>query len=203
MSTTYTQTTAPTIQPQQDTFREERDALLPRNGYVIITAEDGEGQEYLKIPRLNMRRTLRLSQWLDAVGGRDDVQKTLSDLMSVMDSGVEDVDGASGLGYMLTINKFIATLELQEALELFSIITNQSHEWLDERWELGWGIQAVRVAFQQQGFSNLFANAANQDGGETATGKTTPEEVSVPQSISSSQHMGGQTIASLNSHPNE
>jgi hypothetical protein len=188
MSTSMTHEADSVIQPAQDTFREERDALLPRSGYVIIPGDEEENRpdEYLKIPRLNMRRTLRLSQWLDVVGSREEVQKSLGDLSNAM-SG--NADNAAGLAYVFTINKFIATLDLQEALELFSIITTKSHEWLDERWEIGWGIEALKVAFRQQGFQNLF-NAAATESTETDTGKT--EEVSAPQSISSSPNMGGQ-----------
>lgn len=180
-----TQTQAP------DTFQAERDALLPRAGYVIIPGDEDENRpdEYLKIPRLNMRRTLRLSQWLDVVGGRDEVQKSLADLSTAMSTGNE----GPGLAYIFTINKFISTLELPEALELFSIITAKSPEWLDERWEIGWGIEAIRVAFRQQGFANLFNAAASEDTPDvvqTNMGKT--EEVSAPQSISSSPNMGGQ-----------
>lgn len=201
MSTSMTHEAETIIQPQQDTFREERDALLPRSGYVIIPGDPDEGtqDEYLKIPRLNMRRTLRLSQWLDVVGGREEVQKSLADLTNAMGGTPENT---AGLAYVFTINKFIATLELQEALELFSIITTKSHEWLDERWEIGWGIEAIRVAFRQQGFQNLFTNAAAQTENadtETDTGKI--EEVSAPQSISSSPNMGGQMTPYSNSHP--
>jgi hypothetical protein len=178
------------IHPQQDTFQAERDALLPRAGYVIIPGEPDENRpdEYLKIPRLNMRRTLRLSQWLDVVGSREEVQKSLADLSTAMSTGNE----GPGLAYIFTINKFISTLDLPEALELFSIITAKSPEWLDERWEIGWGIEAIRVAFRQQGFQNLFNASAGENAGESEveTGKT--EEVSAPQSISSSPNMGGQ-----------
>jgi hypothetical protein len=190
MSTTMTREADGVIQPQQDTFREERDALLPRPGYVIIPGDPDEGtqDEYLKIPRLNMRRTLRLSQWLDVVGSRDEVQKSLADLSTAMSTGNE----GPGLAYVFTINKFISSLDLPEALELFSIITAKSPEWLDDRWEIGWGIEAMRVAFRQQGFQNLFNAAGGEDAvaGENEVGKT--EEVSAPQSISSSPNMGGQ-----------
>lgn len=192
------------IAPQQDTFRAERDALLPRPGYVILPANDDyPHEEYLKIPRLNMRRTLRLSQWLDVVGNRDSVQSALGALSesfgavdAVVDEEGNPVESAtSAVNMVVTINKFIASLTIQEALELFSIVTGQSHEWLDDRWELGWGIEAIKVAFQQQGFADLFKNAGggtdNQNGGETTAGKAA--EVSAPQSISYSPHMGGQT----------
>jgi hypothetical protein len=134
-----------------------------------------------------MRRTLRLSQWLDVVGSRDEVQKSLADLSTAMSTGNE----GPGLAYVFTINKFISSLDLPEALELFSIITAKSPEWLDDRWEIGWGIEAMRVAFRQQGFQNLFNAAGGEDvAGDQDTGKT--EEVSAPQSISSSPNMGGQ-----------
>jgi hypothetical protein len=105
MSTSMTHEANNVIQPQHDTFQAERDALLPRAGYVIIPGDPDENtpDEYLKIPRLNMRRTLRLSQWLDVVGSREEVQKSLADLSTAMSTGNE----GPGLAYIFTINKFM------------------------------------------------------------------------------------------------
>lgn len=184
-------------------FQQERDALLPKDGYVILPAheETGEAERYLKIPRLNMRRTLRLSQWLDTVGSRESVQHGIQDMMGAMTGGLDEngnplIDSTGGIKYILTINKFISSLALDEALELFSIITAQPHDWLDEHWEPGWGIQAIRVAFQQQGFANLFGSTtgdSSTDAGAAATEGNSEGVVSVGHSTLSNPNTGGQT----------
>jgi len=171
-------------------FQEERDILSPKRASVhIVTENYPEGYD-LELPRLNMRRTLRLSQLIEGLNENPKVKDNLDRLFTMFSAQ----DEGMGIQMILQFNSILASVDINQVFELFSIVTGKDAAWLDENLEPGWAIQVLRVAFEQQGFRQLFqGNTDPVADGENTLGKLQNED-SQPLSISYNQNTVGQTI---------
>lgn len=169
-------------------------AVVPRKAAIMIETDEYPEGYRLEIPRLTMKATLRLSQLLDQLNHDPQVKEQLDNLIRTMTTAA-DGEGP-GNATLFTINSVLATLNIDQVYELFSIITKKDHDWLDRNLEPGWAIEALKVAFQQQGFRRLFESASNVGDVQAEMGKLEKVADSVPQSISYNQPTVGTTIPS-------
>lgn len=172
------------------THNEERDALSPRKASVrIFTDQYPEGYD-LVLPRLNMRRTLRLSQLVEDLNQDSAFNEKL---MKVMDGFSNAGAENSGFQTIITLNSLFASVKEDQLNELFEIVTGKDAVWLEDNLEPGWAIEALKMAFEQQGFRKLFQGSTDTGtAGENGVGKS-EVEVSQPQSISYNRATAGQT----------
>ena len=143
------------------TYEEQRDTIIPRKAVVEVPPSDGLPQgETIQMPRLTLRRSLMLSRWIDDVSQDPNVKDKLVEFAT---SAGEDT---SGLGMIFGVNSLISQLAEEKVVEFFCILTGKSEEFIENFWEPGWGFQAIKVAFQQQGFGKMFQAPAENSNPE-------------------------------------
>lgn len=170
------------IPPQQtppvnmSSFAQQRDTLVPREVTVFVppSASLPEGK-LITLPRLTLKRSLQLSRWIDDISQDENVRQKLVEFTSGMDT-------TDGMLMIFGINSMLAQLPETKVAEFFSIITGEDMGFIMEYWEVGWGFEALKAAFQSQGFGKMFQNAAEAGAGQavvenTDTTNPTPENV--------------------------
>lgn len=219
--------------PSTDAYRTQRDTLVPSAQYVFVTPREGlpEGAQ-VKIARLTLKKTLRFSKLLDRIGKRDEVlevlqglgtlfgmtefalpdnaaEMTQEEIQAYLNERAEEQDQQGLINLVLGINRIIAVLDPEDVIELYAIITEADPTFIDEFWDIDWGIEAVRLAFQQPGFQKLIGRFRATGDSEDSAGEvepadgvegnsTTVEEVSTPSSTS----FNGPTVLPTNTFSN-
>ena len=185
-------------QEQRQQFAEQRDTLLPRKTFVKVPPMEGLENGYdLEIPRLTLGRTLRLSRWLDDIADSENVQTALEEAFALFREAFEEdepdveltpeeiaaqggvielpdepeeksneMDSAFNMARAFL--KVISSLEEEQVVEFYTIITVADPNFVANYWESGWGLSAIKAAFQQQGFKNMFGGAAARNNNESS-----------------------------------
>jgi hypothetical protein len=168
-------------------YEEQRNALVPRRAVVRVPpSPDLPNGEVIEMPRLTLRRSLLLSRWLDDVGQEEAVKQKLAELGKAF-SNEEEENSLGGMAMVFTVNGIISQLPAEKVSELFTIITGKNPDFIDEFWEPGWGFEALKVAFQQQGFGKMFQAAPESGAAATAVEDTRPREGESPLPVTPEQ----------------
>lgn len=143
------------------TYEEQRDIIVPRKAYVNVPASDElPSGDRIEMPRLTLRRSLLLSRWIDDVSQDAKVKQKLLNLsgdFAGVEEGAEGGGDAAGFNMIFGINSLISQIDYDKVIEFFSIITGKDADYIDKFWEPGWGFEAIKTAFQQQGFGKMFS----------------------------------------------
>lgn len=167
MSTTYTPDPQETTPVNMSTFAEQRETLVPREVTVMVPPSASlPNGKLITLPRLTLKRSLQLSRWIDDISQDENIRSKLVAFTSGMDTS------GDGMLMIFGINSMLAQLPEVKVAEFFSIITGEEMGFIMEYWEVGWGFEALKAAFQSQGFGKMFQNAAEAGAGQTTVENT-------------------------------